>query len=351
MKPLRAGASLATAMLLLAACGAEEDLTQGEQAAADDQCADAVIGDSIPQASDPGLQLIHGGLSREAEALGMEVLVADADLDVGKQLSDVDSFITRGVDGISIWPMDGVALRPAINRAADEGIVVVTQNTMAEVDLTANILFDDIDAGRRAAAYLAQELGNGAQVAAIFGPQEVESFRNLAAGFQEGAEEHGLELVETQENPALSAEVSTTMARQFETRYGDELDGIFDTLNATALGVATTLSDDFSPLIVTYAGDEPTRMAIADGRLAATSYIAEPVAGRARAWAICQSLQGVELPRDIYVPFIIADQGNVDAIPDEEEQRDTPLEFSVEEVGDRHYLSWDGLEFPESAVP
>lgn len=161
-------------------------------------CEGAVIGDSIPQGSDPGLSLISDGFTAEAKKRGAEVLTADANLDVNKQLSDIDGFVQRQVNVVTAWPLDGTAVRPALQRADEAGIAVVTHQTPDGIESATNMQFDDRGAGAALATYLADKLGKGAKVAAIVGPQEVDSFRNLAEGFAEGAEKEGLEVVETQ---------------------------------------------------------------------------------------------------------------------------------------------------------
>src|SRR5690606_2857724 len=173
--PMRRTSLLSAAALAVALTGACGDTATNGASGASAGCDGAVIGDSIPQASDPGLTLVHEGLVAEAERRGATVLTADANLDVNRQLSDVDSFIQRQADAVTAWPMDTTALRPALQRAHDRGMVVVTQQTPQGVDFATNIQFDDRGAGAALATYLAEKLGPGAKVAAIIGPQQVDS--------------------------------------------------------------------------------------------------------------------------------------------------------------------------------
>lgn len=334
----------ALAAVLAAGCSAATTSDDSEG------CGGAVIGDSIPQASDPGLTLIHEGLVVEAERNGAKVLTADANLDVNRQLSDIDSFIQRQADAVTAWPMDTTAVRPALQRADQQGMVVVTQQTPQGVDFATNLQFDDRGAGAALAAYLAEKLGPGAKVAAIIGPQQVDSFRNLAEGFAAGAEAAGLDVVETQNNPQLSPQKSAEITEQLRTRYGSELAGIFDTLNVTALASATVKDGDFNPLIVTYEGNEETRKAIEDGRITATVYVPNVLVGRTKTWAICERLAGEELPDNIRVPYLIADQDNVADIPSEAEQLEADLTFELERAGAVDRVSYGGIELPASAV-
>lgn len=333
------------AALLLSGCSAAQQSTDKA-----DGCKGAAIGDSIPQASDPGLDLIRQGFTGEAEAQGAEVLTADANLDVNKQLSDVDGFVQRGVDAVVAWPMDSTALRPALQRAADAGAAVVTHQTVGGLPTSTNVQFDDHAAGVALATYLADKLGAGAKVAMISGPQQVDLFRNLAEGFTEGAKAAGLELVETQENAELSPQKSAAITEQLRTRYGSDLVGIFDTLNVTALAAATVRGDGFEPIVVTYQGNAETNQAIADGRLTATVDVANVLIGRSAAWVVCQRLEGNDLPATIQVPFFVVDADNVADVQTDEDLLKADVTFSVESTDSGDRITYSGVELPKSAV-
>src|SRR5699024_9172432 len=115
-------------------------------------------------------------------------------------------------------------------------------------------------------------------------------------------------------SPQKSAEIT----EELKSRYGADLAGIFDTINVTALASATVKGDDFKPLIVTYEANEETRAAIEDGRLAATVFVPDVLVGRSKAWAICQRLEGEQMPRHIESPYLIADEGNIKDVPTED---------------------------------
>lgn len=312
-------------------------------------CEGATIGDSIPQASDPGLNLISQGFVAEAKARGAEVVSADANLEVNQQLADVDGFVQRGVDAVTAWPMDGTALRPALERADAAGIVLVTQQTPEGVKTATNVQFDAHGAGVALALYLGDQLGSGAKVAAIVGPQQVDSFRSMAEGFAEGAATAGLDVVETQANSELSPQKSAEIAEQLRTRYGDELDGIYDALSYTALGAASAKTPDFAPVIVTYGGGAETNEAIADGRFTAAIDVLNPLIGRAKAWVVCQRLAGEELPGTMEVPFLIVDESNVAEMPTDAEQLKADVDFEALVDADGNRIAYNGITLPELA--
>ncbi len=72
--------------------------------------------------------------------------------------------------------------------------------------------------------------------------------------------------------------------------------------------------------------------------------------GRTKTWAICERLAGEELPDNIRVPYLIADQDNVADIPSEAEQLEADLTFELERAGAVDRVSYGGIELPASAV-
>jgi ABC-type sugar transport system substrate-binding protein len=71
-------------------------------------------------------------LKAECEKRGFKVLEAVADGDAGRQLDQVRSFVTRGVQGIVLVPKDAKTSVPAIKAANEAGIAIVLFNRVAD---------------------------------------------------------------------------------------------------------------------------------------------------------------------------------------------------------------------------
>ena len=98
----------------------------------------------------------------QAKALGAKVEVRSANSDDTRQLRDVESLITTGVDALVIIPHDGAAMAKAVAMAHAEGIPVLSYDrliTGAETDLY--ITFDNVKVGELQARFLADRLPSG----------------------------------------------------------------------------------------------------------------------------------------------------------------------------------------------
>jgi len=72
--------------------------------------------------------ILRNGSQAYAESLGHEMIQVDAQLDVGKQLDQVNNFIANGVDGLIIQSVDSTAAAPMSRAAAEAGIPTVFVN-------------------------------------------------------------------------------------------------------------------------------------------------------------------------------------------------------------------------------
>lgn len=72
--------------------------------------------------------VLRNGSQAYAESLGHEMIQVDAQLDVGKQLDQVNNFIANGVDALIIQSVDSTAAAPMSRAAAAAGIPTVFVN-------------------------------------------------------------------------------------------------------------------------------------------------------------------------------------------------------------------------------
>lgn len=139
-----------------------------------------------------------------AEENGLEFLVADADGDSARQLQQIETFVSQGVDAIVYAPVDVSATTDIVAEAHDQGIVVVCIELCLE-DLTnidAWVQFDQVkagyDLGVLAGQFLNENYGGEGKVAVLWEPgNQVHQLRY--EGWKRG-------LAETAPNAVLVAE-------------------------------------------------------------------------------------------------------------------------------------------------
>lgn len=120
-----------------------------------------VIGFSQATTTEPWRLLFNQELLAEARLHPeVELIVRDGMDDVGKQIADVDEFISRKVDAILISPKVTESLTPVVNKAFDAGIpVFVLDRDLANDHYTQFIGSDNLVIGRAAGEYAVRLLG------------------------------------------------------------------------------------------------------------------------------------------------------------------------------------------------
>ena len=108
------------------------------------------------------------GMDAAAEEFELNLIYADAEWDAGKQLSQVENFIARGVDLILLCAADNMALRTAVTYCNDANIPLITFTNTVGTDpkgeypgIISHIGRTDIEAGVIQAEIAEEIFGEG----------------------------------------------------------------------------------------------------------------------------------------------------------------------------------------------
>jgi ribose transport system substrate-binding protein len=209
---------------------------------------------------------LEDGLNTEADSNGYQLIVTSADFDLGKQISQVEDFISRKVDAIIICPVDSKGIAPAIEEANKAGIPVFTADIQAEGgDVISHVASDNVDGGKLAGEYLAKALNGKGNIAIIDQPA-ITSVLDRVQGFKD--------VISKYPNMKIVADVNGMGVRDRALQAATDvlqahpnLDGIFGINDDSALGALDAV-DQFNRkgiLIVGYDATPPARKAILDG--------------------------------------------------------------------------------------
>src|SRR4051794_16426382 len=154
-----------TALALVAALGAAAGCSrQGEAPASSAAMKIAVI----PKGTTHEFwQSIHAGANKAGKELGVEVIwrgpLREDDRDA--QVSEVEGFISRGVSGIVLAPLDESALVGPVTEAMNRKIpVVIFDSGLKGDNYVSFVATDNIKGGRMAGERIAQSIGNKGRV-------------------------------------------------------------------------------------------------------------------------------------------------------------------------------------------
>ncbi len=169
------------------------------------------------------------GFKYGCDKYGVDLIVLNSDYDVQKELANIDSMITQGVDGLSMFSFNENGARIAAEKCKKAGIpVVVTDSAGAilkqGVEVVAAIDFDWTLAGEMTMKWLAQNRP-GARWVNITGNFTSLPMIYLNESMEKWSKELGLTLVDTREakfDPNLAMNIAQDLVQsglEFDTIY------------------------------------------------------------------------------------------------------------------------------------
>ena len=191
------------------------------------------------------------------------------------QVSLVETFIQRRVDGIVLAPLDDKALVAPVRQAGRAGIPVVIIDS-GLVDKDAYISFvatDNYQGGVLGAGRLAELLGaNGGKAILLRYQVGSASTENREKGFLDEIAKHkNIELISSDQYAGATVETAMTAAQALLTKYGEgQVDGIFCPNESSAYGMLRALTSSGRAGKIKYVGfDASNRLveALAKGHI------------------------------------------------------------------------------------
>lgn len=103
------------------------------------------------------------------EELGIETVVEHADTDVPGQIAQINNLIAKGVDAILINPADIAALKPVMDEATSQGVVVIIIDAEIPGDDHVNVVINQKEWAAISARWLVEKLGGEGDIVTIEG--------------------------------------------------------------------------------------------------------------------------------------------------------------------------------------
>jgi ribose transport system substrate-binding protein len=242
---------------------------------------------------------LEEGLRAGAAEHDYELFITAAEWDAGRQISQLEDFITRDVDAIILSPVDSSGVGAGIRAANEAGIPVFTADIASfGGEVVSHIASDNLAGGRLAGEYLVELLGGTGKVAIINQPI-VTSTLDRVQGFRE--------VVEAYPEIEIVAESDVLQANPV-------LDGIFAINDDSALGTLDAV-EDFGRdgiVIIGYDATPPARDAILKDRALKADVVQYPFEiGRVTVETIASYFAGHEVPAVVPVEVGIVDRDSL----------------------------------------
>lgn len=285
-------------MLMLAAAGlALAGCSGGQQPAAKK----FVVGFSQSTMEDPWrIAMIESAKDEAKKYPDIELLIADGGNDNMKQVSDVESFITKGVDLLIISPREAEPLTPVVKKAYEKGIpVILLDRSIVGDTYTCFIGGDNREIGTAAGEFIAEKLGGKGNIVEIQGIMGATPTIDRREGMHAAiAKFPGLKVVVDQPADYKRSPAKTVMENALQS--GKKIDCVYAHNDEMALGAylaAKAAGKEKGILFVGIDGQREAVKAVMDGQMGAT--FVYPFCGPEAIQFAAKILHGEQVPKRV----------------------------------------------------
>lgn len=254
----------------------------------------------------------------------IELEVVYADDDAAKQLTQVETFVGKGVDAIVINPVDRVQGAAAVDMAAEAGIPIITVNTTTDsANNSAHVGSDDVESGRLQMEEIIGVIGEDGTVAYIDAVLGHSAQVGRSQGYTEVLEAHsGVELV-VHDTGNWSADDSMKLVENWF-QAGKEMDAILCMADCQLIGVMTAVENAglLGEIVLTGMDCDPTILqAIKEGKVQSSIWQDGNAQGENALRLAIEAAQGKEVS-DYMVPYEVCNGDNIDEYLKKADERD-----------------------------
>ena len=190
---------------------------------------------------------IHAGAVQAARELDVEIIWkgSQKEDDRAQQITVVEDFISRGVDGIVLAPLDDRALVRPVADAVREGIpVVIIDSSLQGDDYTSFVATDNYKGGVIAAQRLGGLLGGTGRIICVRYQEGSASTMERERGFLDTvkAEFPGLTLLAQDQYAGATTETAYQLAENLFGRFPD-VEGIFTPNESSTFGTLRAVQE------------------------------------------------------------------------------------------------------------
>lgn len=207
---------------------------------------------------------VHAGALKavqELAAAGTEVEVIwkgpIREDDREQQIQTVEGFISQGINGIVLAPLDSRALVRPVDEARRAGIpTVVFDSALESKEIVSYVATDNEKGGRLAADRMGEVLGGRGKVLLLRYQEGSASTEERERGFIEQLKSKypSIELISSDQYAGATRDTAKRASENLLNRFGNELQGIFTPNESATAGMLLALQDDNRAGKVTFVG-------------------------------------------------------------------------------------------------
>ncbi|MET9682963.1 ABC transporter permease/substrate-binding protein [Streptomyces coeruleorubidus] len=296
------------AVVTVAIVGATSFLHNGSSAASAPK-----MGLSLSTLNNPFFVQIRAGAQAEAEKLGVDLTVTDAQNDASQQANQLQNFTGSGLGAIIVNPVDSDAASNSVKAADKAKIPVVAVDRGVNNARTATLVAsDNVAGGELAAKTVAEKLGGKGKIVILQGQAGTSAARERAQGFASGLKSYpGIQVVAQQPADFDRTKGLDVMSNLLQAH--PDVQGVIAANDEMALGAIKALGSKAgkSVSVVGFDGTPDGLKAVEGGTLYASVAQQPSQLGKIAVDNALKALQGKKVEETVKVPVKVVTKENL----------------------------------------
>ncbi|MFC9507265.1 substrate-binding domain-containing protein [Streptomyces sp. NPDC057002] len=296
------------AVVTVAIVGATSFLHNGSSAASTPK-----MGLSLSTLNNPFFVQIRAGAQAEAEKLGVDLTVTDAQNDASQQANQLQNFTSSGLGAIIVNPVDSDAASNSVKAADKADIpVIAVDRVVNNAKLDTLVASDNVAGGELAAKSIGEKLGGKGKIVILQGQAGTSAARERAQGFANGLKAYpGIQVVAQQPADFDRTKGLDVMSNLLQAH--PDVQGVIAANDEMALGAIKALGSKAgkSVSVVGFDGTPDGLKAVEGGSLYASVAQQPSQLGKIAVDNALKALQGKKVEETVKVPVKVVTKENV----------------------------------------
>lgn len=255
---------------------------------------------------------IANAAQAKAEEMGADLVVYDGDYDPATQISQIETMISDGVDGIILNPQDADACSPCVDKAVEANIPIVGVNTRVNNDkLTSYVGSIDVTAGEMEMQKIADLIDGKGKIVIIEGPMGQSAQIERRQGIQNILDKYEDIEVLAEKTANWSRSEGMTVMENWLQAFED-IDAVVAENDEMALGAREAIKASGKDIpAIGVDGITDALKAVEKGDLVASIFQDGAGQGSKAVEVVIQAIKGETVEKDYWIDFEEVNKDNV----------------------------------------
>jgi inositol transport system substrate-binding protein len=274
-----------------------------------------VVGVSMLSLQNEFIVNVKDALVENAKKRNIKLIVTDAQRSADKQVQQVESFISQGVDAIILNPCEVEASSPAIAKAKAAKIPIINVNSETSLEPDAFVGSRDEESGEIAMEHIAKLINYSGNVVIMEGYMGQAAQIKRAAGAKKVLLKYPNIKVIADQTAEWDRAKGMTLMENWIQSYGDKINAVFahnDEMGMGALRALEQAGMKSKVVVVSIDAIADALQAVGDGRLDGTIYQDAKGQGEGAIEIAYKIIKKEKLNEDkVFLPFRLVTKENI----------------------------------------